>query len=310
MASIDIIVPIFNELPDLVTSTVRRLADVFDRQEVFSDVCIILVDDGSDEPIDTSWGHVACAVHVVRHHHNLGYGQAIKTGIRSGSADWLLILDADGTYSPEEVPLLLSTLEGADMVVGIRTGPIREIPLMRRLPKLFLNWFASFVSGRHIVDLNSGMRIFSRQLAYHLWGLFPSGFSFTSTLTMGAYIGGFIVSEVPISYHKRFGRSSIRPVVDTVRFFQLVARLGLLFNPGRLFTPIGSLLVGAGMWKGLLVDYAKLGYIGNFALILTVSGVQILMMGVLARILVMTRDANLVDPPRFFVSNPNMNDRS
>lgn len=296
MSQVDIIIPVYNEALDVVEGTIGSIARHF-AGSLGHQVRLLVVNDGSDP----SYGLEAIAadprVLYLSHESNRGYGQALKTGILAGDGDWIAILDADGTYPVEDLVKLFRAMEGHDMVIGVRTGEVREIPFLRRIPKAVLNTYASYMAGRSIVDLNSGMRIFSRRLAYYLWALFPSGFSFTSTLTMGAMLGGFRVREVPINYHKRVGSSSIHPVKDTVRFFRLVGRLGLIFSPKKVFYPLAFVLIAAGLVKGLAIDYARLGYIGNLALICILSGVQVFMMGLLAQLVVLSRAINLEQKP-------------
>ena len=157
------------------------------------------------------------------------------------------------------------------------------------MPKWVLNMTASYMAGAEIEDLNSGMRIFSRNLCYYLWGLFPTGFSFTSTLTMGAVLGGFRVKNYPVNYYQRIGESSIQPLKDTLRFFLLIFRLGLLFAPMKIFGPVGAILLIIGAGRGFLRDYFVVGYIGNLAVITMLAAVQILMMGLLAELIVHSR---------------------
>ena len=89
------------------------------------------------------------------------------------------------------------------MVIGSRTGKIRQIPLIRRFPKYVLNRFASYIAGHHIEDLNSGLRVFSRDLAYYFWSFYPNGFSFTSTITLGSLLNGYRVKNISIDYYKK-----------------------------------------------------------------------------------------------------------
>ncbi|WP_332913952.1 hypothetical protein [Algoriphagus boritolerans] len=78
------------------------------------------------------------------------------------------------------------------MVVGARRWA--DISYTRKLPKILLTYFASFLGGVKIPDLNSGMRIFKKVLAIQFWNLLPAGFSFTSTITMGALTNDYEVA--------------------------------------------------------------------------------------------------------------------
>lgn len=286
MQALDIVIPVYNESLEVVRRIVSALERAF---QGWDDVTIIVVDDGSDAKFGLEALREKEGILFVRHETNLGYGTALKTGIRSGSAPWIAITDADETYPPEALPGLVKEMEHADMVVGTRTGSVVEIPILRRFPKRALNLLASYMAGVQIKDLNSGMRVFSRKLCYRLWGLLPRRFSFTSTMTMGLHLGGYRIVERPINYHKRVGSSSILPIRDTVRFFHIIVRMGVLFHPMKLFFPVALALFIMGAGKGFIRDFPTVGYIGNLAVILMLAGVQVLLMGYLGELIVSNR---------------------
>ena len=145
------------------------------------------------------------------------------------------------------------------------------------------------MAGCPIADLNSGMRVFTRDLCDSVWGLLQAGFSFTSTITMGAVLGGYRLENHPINYYKRVGKSSIKPLRDTVRFFLIVARLGMLFAPLKVFGPVSAVLLAVGVVKGFLRDYLLLGRVGNVAVMLILTGIQVFMMGLLGEMIVNSR---------------------
>jgi glycosyltransferase involved in cell wall biosynthesis len=93
---------------------------------------ILLIDDGCTD--DTALIAKKAGAIVLRHQNNLGYGAALKTGIRNASFDTIVITDADGTYPIDMIPELLRRMEecDADMVVGARTGSKVKVPIIRK----------------------------------------------------------------------------------------------------------------------------------------------------------------------------------
>jgi hypothetical protein len=112
--------------------------------------------------------------------------------------------------------------------------------------------------------------------------LLPDGFSFTTTITLAMLTHGYRVTYVPIDYHPRIGRSSIRPVRDTLRFLSLIVRTVMYFRPLKVFAPAaGVLLMSAVAWA--LFTKLVLGRLADVsALVLAMSAVQLLAVGLLA----------------------------
>jgi glycosyltransferase involved in cell wall biosynthesis len=290
---LNVIVPVYNEKLDVVKKTITEIVGSLESSR---DVSIIIVNDGSDPSYNLDTLATDRRISYIAHEKNCGYGAALKTGILTGNAPFIAIIDADGTYSPSELPKLVKEMDRYDMVIGVRTGAINQGPFFRRFPKKMLNFFSSYMSGTTIPDLNSGMRIFNRDLCYYLWGFYPQGFSFTSTITMGAIMGGFRIKNVPINYFKRTGHSSIKPVRDTILFFRLVFRLGLIFYPMKLFGPIASILMFSGFLKASLRDFWLSGTIGTTSQTLMLAGLQVLMIGLVANLIVHNRSFRIRDP--------------
>ncbi|MFN8059578.1 MAG: glycosyltransferase family 2 protein [Vicinamibacterales bacterium] len=273
---VSVIVPVFNEaegiggLLDELLRTLRALDRPFE---------VIVVDDGSTD----GSGDAARmrGVEVVGHGVNRGYGAALKTGIRRSQHPLVAIIDGDGTYPIDTIPALLGHLETCDMAVGARTGPSVAIPLARRPAKWVLTRLANYLSGHRIPDLNSGLRIFRRDMAERFFGLFPEGFSFTTTITMAALTNGYRVTFVPVNYYKRAGQSSIRPVRDFLGFLLLIIRLIVYFKPLNVFLPASSALLVVGLTKAAL-DYSRTGAFGVGSAIAILVAIQIAFLGLLA----------------------------
>lgn len=274
--ALTVVVPAFNE-----EAGIGRVLDSL-RAELGRSALpyeIVVVDDGSSDR--TAEVAMERGVRVVSHGANRGYGAALKSGIRTARSPYILITDADGTYPSDSVPSLLAAVPDNDMVVGARTGSSVEIPLIRRPAKWFLRRLAEYLSESRIPDLNSGLRIFRRDRAIQLFPILPSGFSFTTSITLALLCNDGRVAWVPIDYSKRTGRSKIRPIRDTFNFLLLILRVILYFNPLKVFIP-ASLLVLAGFLTSLGYDLFVLRDLTEKTLILLFAGVQLLAIGLLA----------------------------
>lgn len=260
---VSIVIPAFNE-EGAIVSGIREIREVMDPSGYEYE--IIVVDDGSEDK--TAELARAEGINLIERPENQGYGAALKAGIRRTAHDVIVITDADGTYPAKYIPDLVGQLGMYDMVVGARTGENVAAPLVRKPAKWVLRKLASYLAGRHIPDLNSGLRVMRKSLIARFVHLLPSGFSFTTTITLAALCSGSLVKYIPIDYHARIGKSKIRPT-HAFDFTLLIIRTIVYFNPLKVFIPLGALFFLGGMSKffydlyiGNLSETAVLGFIG------------------------------------------------
>lgn len=274
---VSVVVPAYNEAEGL-EDDLGSILEVMAAQDASYEV--IVVDDGSQDDTARIASQID-GVRLVQHPHNRGYGAALKTGIRHARGEYIVITDADGTYPPSYIPLLLDRAGDSDMVVGARVGDEVKIPALRRPAKWLLNRLASLLSGAAIPDLNSGLRVFRRDAAVRFMSLLPSGFSFTSTITLAMLCNEMHVEYVPIDYRERRGSSKIRPIRDTYNFFLLVFRIICYFNPLKIFMPPALVLMGLGTAK-LIYDIVVESNIFQGELLAILVGLQLAGFGLLA----------------------------
>lgn len=283
MQSISILIPCYNEAPDVLISTIENVKLSFEKTDKVS-YEIIVINDGSKK---YSYENIKIdKVRFIEHRTNKGYGAALKTGIKHSNSDWIGITDADGTYPNEVFHTFVEYMDDYDMIVGAR--PWKSISLLRKFPKYILTKFSSFLANYNILDLNSGMRIFKKEMAIKFWNLYPNGFSFTSTISMGCVTNGYELKYLPIEYSKREGKSHIHPIKDTVRFFSLVSRLAMYFNPKKVFMPLSYTFLILAIARGIR-DYILVGGLGGMSLVLFFMGFQVFFFGLLADIVIKNR---------------------
>lgn len=277
---ISIVVPVYNEeraIANTISEIHKVMSKVKDKYEV------IAVNDGSRDGTSKILSKVKNIVLIDRKV-NKGYGASLKEGIKTAQGEYIVITDADGTYPIKDIPKLLKHSKDYDMVVGARST--KNIPFMRKPAKFVINNLANFLSGYRIPDLNSGLRVFRKDLCLKFWKLYPEGFSFTSTITMASLTNGYSVKYIPIDYYKRQGTSSIHPIKDTIGFLSLISRLSLYFNPLKVFLPLSAVFFIFSLARATR-DYIVTvdNHIGNLALLLFFMSFQLFFFGLLADII-------------------------
>lgn len=274
-SSVSVLIPACNEQESLADT----VGAIDKHRALFREMEIIVINDGSADR--TAEIARTLPVILIEHETTRGYGASLKDGLTMAKGDLILIVDADGTYPLEEIPRLAADIGPFDMVVGARTGEHVHIPFLRRAGKWIITQLAEYLSGQRIPDLNSGLRIFRKDVALRFLRMYPDGFSFTTTITLAMLTNHYRVQFLPINYHKRLGKSSIHPVRDFINFTILIIRICACFKPLNVFVPPALLLILLGFVKGT-IDYTHQHHLGGLAITMTLTGIQTLFIGLLA----------------------------
>ncbi len=246
---LSVVIPAYNEAEGIRDIVKRVLATEPALLEVGADALeLVVVDDGStDDTADLAAAHGARVIH---HNRNKGYGRALKTGFHHAKGDLLAFLDADGTYPPEELPLLVKgVLDGGELATGSRrSGKKTDMPPARRLGNFFWSHLIRYLTGRPVTDPASGMRVFSKETLLRLYPL-PDGLNFTPVMSTRAVSEGVSLKEIPIPYAERVGRSKLGVVSDGFLFLDSIILTAMGYQPGRVLLRLAAL----GLVPGLAV---------------------------------------------------------
>jgi glycosyltransferase involved in cell wall biosynthesis len=210
---------------------------------------IIVSDNGST---DGSEAVAAGAGARVIHEPGRGYGSALRTGIRAAQGEYIVMLDADGSYDLGAITLMVQALRmGADLVMGNRfrgrLAPGAMPWAHRYIGSPILSGLLNLFFGSSVGDINCGMRAFTRD-AYHRLALKTTGMEFASEMIARAARIKLHIVEVPVDYHPRAGESKLRRYRDGwrhMRFLLMYSPTWLYLIPSLLMFAVGIALLSA-----------------------------------------------------------------
>ena len=270
-SAVSVVVPAYNE-GTAIAGLIAALRAVAPWHE------IIVIDDGSTD--QTAREAAAAGAVVVRHPYNKGNGAAVKTGIRTATGEYVLIVDGDGQHRPEDAARLVSRLGEFDLVIGARSSSTQATHA-RRFGNSALNGLASYLTDREIPDLTSGCRAARREHLREFIHLLPNGFSTPTTTTLAFIKAGYNVAFEPVEARQRAGQSKIRFARDGAKFLMLILRIVTLVSPLKVFLPVSlaPLVVGVG-YAGWTIYHEM--HVTNTSVLLIILSVIVFLVGLVS----------------------------
>lgn len=214
---VSVVIPTLNEA--------RNLPHVFERLPLVDEVVIV---DGhsTDNTLDVARALRPDAVIVYQR--GSGKGDALRAGFARSTGDIIVMIDADGSTDPAEIPRFLAALTtGADFAKGTRSvagGGSDDITRIRHLGNRFLTRLVNVAFRTRYSDLCYGYNAF---WAFHLeaLNLDCDGFEIETLLNIRARKAGLHVVEVPSHERARLhGVSNLNAVRDGWRVLRTIAR--------------------------------------------------------------------------------------
>lgn len=232
-----------------------------------------------------------------------GKGQAVKQAFQVINTKYVVMIDGDGTYLPEEVYKLLEPVTSgqADHVIGTRIGNYQKGAFTRI--NLFGNWILNKIFGFAydiwLEDILSGYRAFSHDAIKQI-ELNRTGFEVETEITVECVKKDFKTTEVPITYLSRVSGAAtkLKPIRDGFRIASTIFLLARMHNPLFYFGVMGGLLTLSGITIGIYVVDEWLEGITHipltiFATLLIVTGIQVFILMVLSDLIVSMHRENM-----------------
>jgi glycosyltransferase involved in cell wall biosynthesis len=216
--AVSVIVPALNEAQNLPHVLPRIPPDVHE---------VILVDGFSTDGTADVARALLPSIRVVQQE-GRGKGAALRSGFKAATGDIIVMLDADGSTDPGEIPLFLEQLlAGADFVKGSRFLPgagTADMPFHRKLGNKGFVYMVRMLYGGRYTDLLYGYNAFWARVLPQL-GLESDGFEIETEMNVRALKAGLHVTEVPSFEAERVhGEGRLQTIPDGWRVLKTVLR--------------------------------------------------------------------------------------
>jgi dolichol-phosphate mannosyltransferase len=178
-----------------------------------------VVDDNSPDgtaAIVSDMAKAAPRVNLMSRAGKLGLGTAyiagFKWGLSKGYA-YLIEMDADFSHDPREIPNMLKAIQQADLILGSRyIDGVRVVnwPLSRLFLSKGASYYVRIITGLPVYDPTGGFKCFRRRVleAIELDRVRSNGYAFQIEMSYNAWMKGFRVREIPITFADRYAGQS------------------------------------------------------------------------------------------------------
>jgi glycosyltransferase involved in cell wall biosynthesis len=293
---VSVFLPVYNEEPNLrpLHAKLDAALKSLDRSAE-----IVYVDDGSTDRSLSILREIARMdprVRVVALRRNYGQTAAMAAGIDAARGKVLIPMDADMQNDPADIQRLLDTLdEGYDVVSGWRKNR-KDKMVTRKIPSMIANRLISWIGGVPLHDYGCSLKAYRRESLQDV-RLYGEMHRF---IPIYASWAGARVTEIPVEHPARtmgkskYGLSRTLKVVFDLMTIKFMASYQT--KPIYVFGSFGMLAFAISLLAGLYALFLKVIHKADFvqtplpilAIVMFAVGVQFLLMGLLAEMLVRT----------------------
>lgn len=202
-----VIIPTYNE----AQNAEKIITEVLEQSEI---VEVLIVDDNSpDGTADIVKRMMASnsRIHLLERGSKLGLGTAYVAGFKYAierKFDFVFEMDADFSHNPKEIPIMLSKMDGCDVLIGsryIKGVNVVNWPMKRLILSYSANIYTRIITGMPVHDATAGFKCYKRKVleTINLDSLRSNGYAFQIETNFLAWRKGFKLMEMPIVFVDR-----------------------------------------------------------------------------------------------------------
>ena len=284
MTDISIVIPVYNEEANIsiLYSQLKKALKDYNYE-------IIFIDDGSTDSTFEILNKLK-DIKIIKFRKNFGQTAALSAGFREAKGSIIVQMDGDLQNDPFDIPKLISSIDGYDMVSGWRFD--RKDSFSKKILSKFANCFRRLLIHDPVHDSGCSLKAYKRE-CFNEIDLYGDMHRYIPALLGWK---GFKIGEVKVNHFQRkFGETKY----NYKRLFRgLLDLLNILFwrkyssRPLHLFGALGILLSSLGLLLGFVLLVLRLLGLKNLgesqlpllAVLLVVIGIQFFISGLMADI--------------------------
>ncbi len=155
-----------------------------------------------------------------------GYGGAFSEGIEASTGDIVVLMDADGSHNPTDIPLLVEKIkEGYDYVLAVRYAPgsrSDDDTVIRHTGNMFFTFLVNLI---HRTFISDALYLYTaiRKDKFHLIKPKSLGFEYCVEILIRAHKAGLRIAQVPSAERLRMGgKSKVNALLDGLRIMRVI----------------------------------------------------------------------------------------
>ena len=198
---LSIVLPCFNE-EKIIRKTVESVFEWMGNSKVGGNV--IVTEDGATDGsanVLKELKNKYSELIVVSHPINKGYASSLRDGCDAATTEYIAFMDSDGQFDAKDFDTLLTQLEKAPLVAGIRKK--RADHFGRIINSRLFNGFACLVLGIKVSDIDCGMKVFTKEAWRKIRPVYATGALFNAELFYNAKQNDISFVQVPINHYPR-----------------------------------------------------------------------------------------------------------
>lgn len=202
-----VIIPTYNEAQNVekIITEVLQQADIVE---------VLIVDDNSPDGTADLVKKIMennPRVHLIQREKKMGLGTAYVAGFKYAiqhQFDFVFEMDADFSHNPKEIPVMLSKMDGCDLLIGsryVKGVNVVNWPMKRLMLSYSANIYTRLITGMPVHDATAGFKCYKRKVleSIDLDAIRSNGYAFQIETNFLAWKKGFVIKEMPIVFVDR-----------------------------------------------------------------------------------------------------------